>query len=82
MQRINGVVGVNVIGMRRAGIPTAHIDAVRRAFHIIYREERSLPAALAQIDAELGSVAEAAEMAAFIRASTRGVSLHFGREAA
>jgi UDP-N-acetylglucosamine acyltransferase len=82
VQRINGVVGVNVIGMRRAGVPTAHIDAVRRAFHIIYREERSLPAALTQLDAELGTVAEVAEMAAFIRASTRGVSLHFGREAA
>jgi UDP-N-acetylglucosamine acyltransferase len=81
-QRINLVVGVNVIGMRRAGIPAAHIDAVRRAFHIIYREEKALPQALAQIDAELGTMPEAVEMAAFIRASTRGVTLHFGREAA
>ena len=38
-QRINCVMGVNVIGMRRAGIPVAHIDAVRRAYHVIYREE-------------------------------------------
>ena len=81
-QRINCIVGVNVVGMRRAGIPAAHIDAVRRAFHIIYREEKALPQALAQIDAELGTMPEAVEMAAFIRASTRGVTLHFGREAA
>jgi UDP-N-acetylglucosamine acyltransferase len=82
IQRINGVVGVNVIGMRRAGVPPAHIDAVRRAFHIIYREGKALPSALAQVDEELGSVAEVAEMTAFIRASSRGVSLTFGREAA
>ncbi len=78
-QYINCVVGVNVIGMRRAGIPTAHIDAVRRAFHILYREGRILPDALAQIEGELGQVAEVAELVAFIRASSRGITLDFGR---
>src|SRR5262245_28056386 len=33
-QRINAVVGVNVVGMRRAGVSSAGIDAVRRAFTI------------------------------------------------
>jgi UDP-N-acetylglucosamine acyltransferase len=74
-QRINCIVGVNVVGMRRAGIPTSHIDAVRRAFHILYREQRVLPSAVAQIEREVGEVPEVVEMLTFIRASTRGINL-------
>jgi UDP-N-acetylglucosamine acyltransferase len=81
-QRINCVVGVNVVGMRRAGIPTAHIDAVRRAFHLLYRSHMLIPAALSHIERDLGEVAEIAEMVAFIRASSRGIVLQMDREAA
>jgi len=81
-QRINIIVGVNVVGMRRAGVPTPHIDAVRRAFHILYREEHLLQHALEQIEAELGTIPEVAEMVAFIRASSRGINLANNREAA
>jgi UDP-N-acetylglucosamine acyltransferase len=81
-QRANTVVGVNVVGMRRAGIPGPHIDAVRQAFHLLYRSELLLPQALARIEAELGGVPEVAEMVAFIRASARGITLHTSREAA
>ena len=80
--RVNVVAGVNVVGMRRAGVPTDHIDAVRRAFHILYHERMVLPAALERIDRELGTVAEVAEMTAFIRASRRGINLVNEREAA
>lgn len=72
-QNINVAVGVNVVGMRRAGIATPRIDAVRRAFHIIYHEGLILPNALARVERELGSVAEVTEMVAFIRRSTRGI---------
>jgi len=82
IQRINCIVGVNVVGMRRAGIPTAHIDAVRRAFHVLYRQELALPAALAKIEAEVGGTPEVAEMVAFIRASSRGINLGHARDAA
>jgi UDP-N-acetylglucosamine acyltransferase len=81
-QRMNCVVGVNVVGMRRAGIPPASIEAIRRAFHLLYRSHLVLPAALEQIERELGHVAEVVEMLAFIRASTRGIILHIDREAA
>jgi UDP-N-acetylglucosamine acyltransferase len=74
-QRINCVVGVNVVGMRRAGIPTPHIDGVRRAFHILYREEHPLPVSLALIEKDLGAVPEVMELVAFIRASSRGINL-------
>jgi UDP-N-acetylglucosamine acyltransferase len=81
-QRMNCVVGVNVIGMRRAGIPAANIEAVRRAFHLLYRSELVLPAAMMQIERDLGHVAEVAEMLTFIRAASRGITLHLDREAA
>jgi UDP-N-acetylglucosamine acyltransferase len=80
--RLNRVVGVNVVGMRRAGICPASIEAVRRVFHLLYRCHLLLPVALEQIEHELGHVAEVAEMLAFIRASSRGIILHIDREAA
>jgi UDP-N-acetylglucosamine acyltransferase len=79
---INIVVGVNVVGMRRAGIPAAHIDAVRQAFHILYRQDHLLPQALARIERDLGQVPEVAEMLAFIRGSERGIIVHTNRDAA
>jgi UDP-N-acetylglucosamine acyltransferase len=82
MQRINCVVGVNVVGMRRAGISAASIDAVRRAFHHLYRDGATLPQALARIQSEMGDVAEVMELVTFIRESSRGISLHLDREAA
>jgi UDP-N-acetylglucosamine acyltransferase len=81
-QRINTVCGVNVIGMRRAGICNGAIDAVRKAFHLIYRSDQVLSASLAQVELNLGHVPEVAEVVAFIRASKRGVTLDYRREAA
>jgi UDP-N-acetylglucosamine acyltransferase len=81
-QRINRVVAVNVVGMRRAGVPTAHIDAVRRAFNILYHGGHVLPNALALVEQELGTVPEVMELVAFIRASTRGITLQTDRDAA
>ena len=82
VQRINRVVGVNVVGMRRAGVPTAHIDAVRRAFNILYHEDHLLPQALDLIEREFSAVPEVIEMTSFIRASARGITLQTEREAA
>ncbi len=81
-QRMNCVVGVNVVGMRRAGIPPAHIDAVRRAFHLLYRSQMVVPAALEHMERDLSHVPEVIEMVAFIRASSRGIILHLDRDAA
>jgi UDP-N-acetylglucosamine acyltransferase len=73
-QNINNVVGVNIVGMRRAGMSTPEIEAVRKAFHMIFLEGMVLPAALAKIDHELGALAGVAEMASFIRQSKRGIN--------
>jgi UDP-N-acetylglucosamine acyltransferase len=79
MQNINEVAGVNVVGMRRTGMSASHIDAVRKAFHILYREGHLVSAALAKIEQELGSNAAVAEMVAFIRNSTRGIIVKLAR---
>jgi UDP-N-acetylglucosamine acyltransferase len=82
VQYINGVAGVNVIGMRRAGLSHSAIDAVRKAFHVIYRSDLLLKSSLAQVERDHGHVPEVAELVAFIRASKRGISLDSNRQAA
>jgi UDP-N-acetylglucosamine acyltransferase len=73
-QNIDTVVGVNVIGMRRAGLSEDRISAVRRAFRILYRQGLIIPTALARIEQELGHVDTVAELLAFIRRSARGIN--------
>lgn len=73
-QGLDSVAGVNVVGMRRAGLSNAQINAVRRAFRYIFRDGLVLPAALAQIEQELGAVDVVAELLAFIRQSPRGIN--------
>ncbi len=82
VQRINVVVGVNVIGMRRAGIPSASIDAVRQAFHIIYRLRLTVPQSMARLREEFADVPEVMELVDFIEGSSRGIILNTDRAAA
>jgi UDP-N-acetylglucosamine acyltransferase len=67
------VLGVNVIGMRRAGYGAADIATARRAFQILYRSDLMLRAAVERLRAELGDRPVAAEILQFIRESKRGV---------
>jgi UDP-N-acetylglucosamine acyltransferase len=73
-QNIDTVVGVNLVGMRRAGMSVPQITAVRRAFRILFRDGLILPAALLRIEQELGAVEVVAEMVAFIRQCHRGIN--------
>lgn len=81
-QRINVICGVNVIGMRRAGVSNLAIEAVRKAFHILYRHENVIAHSVNQIERELGHLAEVRELVEFIRASKRGITLNTDRNAA
>lgn len=73
-QGINTVVGVNVIGMRRAGMTSDEIHHVRTAFKYVYREGVPLPAAVDRIEKELGSFEVVKEILAFIQRSQRGIN--------
>lgn len=81
-QGINIVMGVNVIGMRRAGIKTASIDAVRKAYHILFRQEHVLPHAMMLVEKQMGDVAEVKELLQFIRSSHRGIGGYVEQKAA
>ena len=73
-QNIDTVVGVNVIGMRRAGLANDQINAVRKAFRILYRQGLVIPNALGRIEQELGGFPAVEELVAFIRQSSRGIN--------
>ena len=81
-QRINTVCGVNIIGMRRAGIAAAAIEAVRKAYHILYLGKNIVSHSLMRLEAEMSHIPEVMEIVAFIRSSKRGVSLDVERLAA
>lgn len=73
MQEVNWVGGINLIGMRRAGIPSVEIQGVRKAFRIIYRERLTVSAAVMRIEAELGHLPAVRELIEFIKTTKRGI---------
>jgi UDP-N-acetylglucosamine acyltransferase len=82
LQGINCLQGVNVIGMRRAGLTGGQITAVRTAFRVLFKQGRPVSAAVAQIERDLGGVDVVAELVAFIRQSAHGVCSARDRRAA
>lgn len=70
---INVVIGVNVIGMRRAGVPHEEIQAVRAAFKLINRSGLTIPQSLAQVEANGGQLPAIRQLVDFIRSSKRGI---------
>lgn len=72
-QGINCLMGVNVVGMRRAGLSNEQITAVRRAFRILFHEGNLLSVAMPQVEQELGASDVVTELLTFIRQSKRGV---------
>jgi len=73
-QGVNSVVGVNVVGMRRAGLAAWQIDAVRRLYHVVFRQGLILPDALDRVEEDYGEVDVVREFVAFVRASRRGIN--------
>jgi len=65
--------GLNLVGLKRAGIAPDRIRALKQAYRMLYREGLKLEDALAKIDSDL-STDEAAHLTAFIRASRRGIA--------
>ena len=70
---INVVIGVNVVGMRRAGMPHEEIQAVRRAFKLVNRSGLTIPQAVERVEAADGHLPAVRLLVDFIRSSKRGV---------
>lgn len=64
--------GVNAVGLRRAGLTPADIRPLKEAYRILYREGLSLAGALQKIETELPGPLTS-QMTAFIRGSKRGI---------
>jgi UDP-N-acetylglucosamine acyltransferase len=73
-QNINNVCGVNVIGMRRAGMTPLQISAVREAFRILFMEALLLPVAMDRLEKHLGHIDAIQEMLAFLRNCHKGIN--------
>jgi UDP-N-acetylglucosamine acyltransferase len=66
------VYGLNVVGMRRAGMTSAERLEVKRAFHAIYHADLNVSQALEALGAQPASPLTD-EIIAFVRASVRGI---------
>lgn len=73
-QGVDNVVGLNLVGMRRAGLLPAQINGVRQAFRILFREGNPLGVACARIEKQFGQVDVVREMVAFLRHPGRGIN--------
>jgi len=73
-QGYNCVTGLNVVGLRRAGVPAGSIAALREAYRILYKEGRTQKGAVERISEDLGHVAEVAELLDFVRGSAIGIN--------
>jgi UDP-N-acetylglucosamine acyltransferase len=73
-QGIDTVSGINVIGMKRAGMTLEQVNAVKQAFRILYRDGLTLPGAVAKLEQDLGQVDVVQEMIRFLRGCPRGIS--------
>jgi UDP-N-acetylglucosamine acyltransferase len=73
-QGFNTVVGVNVVGMRRSGMSKEEINAVHRAFQLLFREGLLTSVVLQQLEREMPNSAAVAELIRFIRNSARGIN--------
>jgi len=65
--------GVNIVGLRRAGISSTARLGLQRAFKIIYRSGRTPAAAVEQIRGEIESSPEIEHLCEFIASSKRGI---------
>ena len=66
------LVGLNVVGMRRAGMSRDEITAVKHAFRVLFRSKLLLKEAIAQVEAE-HPIAAVQEMLDFCKNTQRGI---------
>jgi UDP-N-acetylglucosamine acyltransferase len=68
------LVGLNLVGLQRAGMTEEQIGRVKQAFKVVFRSGLPLAEAVAQLRAELGAHPEVAHLLAFVEGSKRGLT--------
>jgi len=71
--------GLNLVGLRRAGVPAPHLRALKEGYRLLLRANLRLPEALERMAALQDPLVD--EMTAFVRASTRGFAHAAARDA-
>ncbi len=71
--------GLNLVGLKRAGLDADEIDQIRQAYRVLFRSSLTLEKALAKVEQELEGP-HVRHMVDFIRSSKRGVCRRKGRE--
>jgi UDP-N-acetylglucosamine acyltransferase len=66
------VIGPNLVGLRRNGVPAESRRAIQNAFRLIYRSGVPLDEALAQVLAKSGDVPEVAYLVEFLKRTREG----------
>jgi len=69
------VMGVNLVGLKRAGLAYPNIAALRQAFRLLFFRRVNLKAAMAQVEQVVPMTPEVVHLLSFIRASKRGVAM-------
>ena len=70
---LNALCGINMIGLKRAGMPEAERAELRRAYRVLFREGLSRREAISRVE-ESGSCDAVRELVEFVRSSKRGVA--------
>lgn len=73
------LVGLNLVGMRRSGMPADEINAIKRAYREVFRANPNRTELLEMLDERGKDSPCVAEMAAFVRASKRSICPVGGR---
>ncbi len=66
-------VGLNIVGISRAGIPTESRQNIKKAYKILYRSGLSLAESIAVIEQEVDSCEEVEHFLRFLRNADRGI---------
>jgi UDP-N-acetylglucosamine acyltransferase len=69
------VMGVNLIGLKRAGLAAQNIATLRQAFRLLFFRRVNLNAAMERVEQEVALTPEVNHLLEFIRASKRGVAV-------
>lgn len=72
MRGINQVAGLNLVGMKRAGMDSATRASIKKAYRIMYREGNSIATAIEKLK-DLDQTPEIKEITIFLEETKRGV---------
>lgn len=67
------IFGINIVGLRRNGIPPEARDEIKKAYRLLYRSKLTLRQAIVKMEEELDKIPEIEHFIEFIRNTDRGI---------